>query len=104
MRIHDVELLAGDLAAQNDFYGRILDLPVLHSDSTSLAIGIGTYRAITGGESPRSWLWAGAGSDLVDAVATVAAGSALPTRVRLGLVAVGGGAALVGVVAALDAN
>ncbi len=46
MRIHEVELLAGDLAALNDFYGRVLDLPVLYSDSASLTIRIGTSRLV----------------------------------------------------------
>jgi catechol-2,3-dioxygenase len=46
MRIHEVELLTGDLEAQRAFYTRVLGLTEAEHDATALALRIGASRLV----------------------------------------------------------
>jgi len=50
-----------------------------------MAIGGGLWHALEGGADARPWLLAGAAGDVVDLLATVAAGRSLPLLGRVGL-------------------
>lgn len=58
------------------------------------ALGVGGLVAARSGRGLRSWMAAAAVSDLADALASLAAGDALPPRGRNGVVALAGGAAV----------
>jgi hypothetical protein len=60
-----------------------------------IALALGTLGALREGAALRPWLLGALLADGVDLVATLAAGSAVPAKGRLGIVAVAGGAVAV---------
>jgi len=64
-----------------------------------VALGVGTLLALSSGRPVSAWALAGAGADLVDLGATLAAGDRLPARRRRQVAALAGSAAAVAIAA-----
>jgi peptide-methionine (R)-S-oxide reductase len=61
-----------------------------------LALGAGLVAALRTGDPVGRWLWAGVAADGADMAGTLAARDALPATARAGILALAGGAAVVG--------
>ncbi len=69
-----------------------------------IALALGAADSVRRGASPRAWLVAAAACDVVDVVATLAGGDALPSRARAGTVALAGLSALAGAALAMRSD